>query len=118
MEPLSAITDPTAFISVASGIGAVLYGLLRPATFLIIALVAYKTPNIHRGTRWLLVVGALGNFVTSLAFIFFGANEPVPVWLVDTAEIIAVPAQVMFTIGFAEAAIRLGGLEFGSNKRR
>ena len=63
--------------------------------------------------RWLMVAGALGNALTSLVFIFVAGEEAPPDWLVDTAELVAVPSQVLFTIGFTAAAIRLGGLKFG-----
>lgn len=65
--------------------------------------------------RWLMVAGALGNCLTSFVFVFVAAESSPPVWLVDCAELIAVPAQVLFTIGFTAAAIRLGGLKFGRN---
>lgn len=100
---------------ITTGLGSVLYGLLRPLAWLLIAWAAWRTPATKgNGGRNLLIAGALVNSVVAGIFLFVNADigPPLP-WLVDFAEIAATPAQAAFAVGYLTASIWIGGLKFG-----
>ena len=105
LASLSAITE---------GIGSVLFGILRPVCWLLLALMAYKATLLSSQSKWLMVCGALGNFTAAVVFLFVNADFPVSEFWSDYAQLAATPATVMFTLGFAWSAVRLGGLQMGS----
>lgn len=96
-----------------SGLPSILYGSLRPICWLIVALVAYKAPYARHSGRWAMVAGALGLATASVVFVFVNAGTMPPPALVGYAAIVSTPATVVFVFGFAKAAIRIAGLEFG-----
>ena len=105
LSSLSGITD---------GIGSVLFGVLRPVCWLLLALMAYKATLLRRQSKWLMICGALGNFTAAVVFLFVNADFTVPTFWSDYAQLVATPSTVAFTLGFAWAAVRLGGLQIGT----
>lgn len=95
------------------GIGSIAYGALRPVCFLAIAIAVYRAPLLTIG-KWPMILGSLGNFTASVAFLFANAEmiarDSFPV---EYAELAATPALVLFTFGFIACLIRLAGLRFG-----
>ena len=98
---------------VTEGIGSVLFGILRPACWLLIALMAQKSTLLSVGSRRLMVAGAFGNFTAAVVFLFINAEFSVPEFWADYAQLVATPSTVAFTLGFAAEAIKLGGLKVG-----
>jgi uncharacterized membrane protein YGL010W len=95
------------------GIGSLLFGLLRPVCWLLLAWMSYKATQLSTASKYLMVGGSLGNFTAAVVFLFVNATFEVPAFWSDYAQLVATPATVAFTLGFFHAAVRLGGLQVG-----
>jgi hypothetical protein len=105
---------PYLLAAVTEGIPSVIYGLMRPISFAAIVLMAWKTPLISPCARRLMMLGAAGNFTTSIVFLFVNAGIPIHEFWPDYAQLVATPSIVVFTLGLAWAAIGVGGLRWGN----
>ena len=101
------------FSSITEGIGSVIFGLLRPVCWLILAYVACRSSLLGRIPRRLMAVGALGNFTAAVVFLFVNAGFAVPEFWSDYAQLVATPSTVAFALGFTAEAIKLGGFQVG-----
>lgn len=100
---------------ITSGLGSVLYGLLRVACWIIIGVVSHRASLIGGTGGKLLTVGCFANAVTASGFLL--ANAEISLFpgnpVVQAAEVMATPAMVMFTLGFVWESIRVAGLTIG-----
>jgi hypothetical protein len=99
---------------ITDGIGSMIFGLLRPVCWLLLALMSHKATLLSPASKHLMTAGALGNFTAAVVFLFVNAGFPVSEFWSDYAQLAATPATVMFTLGFAWSAVRLGGLQVGT----
>lgn len=98
---------------ITEGFGSMLFGLLRPVCWLLLALMSYKATLLSTASKRLMVVGALGNFTAAVVFLFVNAGFGVPEFWSAYGPLVATPSTVAFTLGFAWSAIGLGGLRIG-----
>jgi hypothetical protein len=95
------------------GIGSLLFGLLRPVCWLLLAWMTYRATLLSAASKRLMIPGALGNFTAAVVFLFVNAGFEVSAFWADYAQLVATPSTVAFTLGFAWSAVRLGGLQVG-----
>lgn len=114
-DPLDILTN---------GAGALLFGAFRPLSWLAIAVGGFKATGLTRASRGMIVSGATGLVIaTSIYGLANAGLDPVGTFnregvLLNFAELLVTPSQVVFTIGFLSVLIRFAGLRFGPPRGR